>query len=78
MTVRDPLAGRVVFEDELAERLDVSPRTLRKLRRAGALDRIGLPTLPSLDRKPRWSGDVVQQWIDGRANLMTRKLSRAS
>jgi hypothetical protein len=50
----------VLFLDDLARVLRTSRRTLQKLRRARALP---IPELPSLDKRPRWSGEVVQRFL---------------
>ena len=52
----------VCFLDDLARILHISRRTIEKLRRHGAFP---IRELPSLDKRPRWSGVAVRQFRDG-------------
>jgi hypothetical protein len=45
---------------DLARVLRTSERTIRRRRAAGTL---GIPELPSIDRKPRWSGQDVRRFL---------------
>lgn len=50
-----------VFIDELAQVLGTSVRTIERARSAGTFP---IPELASIDRKPRWSRQVVREFLD--------------
>jgi hypothetical protein len=50
----------IFFDNELAMRLRMKPRTFRRLAVSGALD---FALLPRFDRKRRWSRALIDQWI---------------
>jgi predicted DNA-binding transcriptional regulator AlpA len=52
--------ARVLFLDDLCAELQVSRRTVERLRRHGAFP---IPELPSLDKRPRWSRVAVDAYL---------------
>lgn len=50
----------VMYDDDLARLFDTSPRTIKRKRAAGVFP---IPTLPSIDEKPRTSGHIVQKFL---------------
>lgn len=50
----------VCFLEDLARILRTSRRTLEKMRRARAFP---IRELPSIDKRPRWSGDDVRRFL---------------
>lgn len=64
----------VCFIDDVARILRTSRRTIEKLRRHRAFH---IPELPSIDKRPRWSGKDVREFIDNNQS-MPRRLRRAS
>lgn len=63
----DPLA--VYFLEDLPGLLRVSRRTIERLRRQGAFP---IAELPSLDKRPRWSGTQIQRFLEGERALPVR------
>lgn len=59
-TTLDPTA--VYFIEDLSRVLRVSRRTIERLRRHGAFP---IAELPSLDKRPRWSGADVLRYLEG-------------
>ena len=59
----DPLKPipAVCFIDDLAYHLRTSRRTIEKLRRHHALK---IEEMPSIDKRARWSGDKVREFIN--------------
>lgn len=55
----------VCFIDDVCTALRLSRRTAERLLRHGAFP---IPELPRLDRKHRWSGAAVQQFLEAGAN----------
>jgi hypothetical protein len=51
----------VLFLDDLAKHLRMSRRSIEKMRRHGCFP---IPEMPSLDKRPRWSGEVVKRFIE--------------
>lgn len=51
----------VCFIDDIVRLLRMSDSTVRRLRRYGAFP---IPELPSLDKRPRWSGEAVRRFIE--------------
>lgn len=50
----------VCFLDDVARILRTSRRTIEKLRRARMFP---IPELPSIDKRPRWSGEDVRRFV---------------
>jgi hypothetical protein len=50
----------VYFIEDLARELRTSVTTLRRLRRYGVCP---IEELPSLDKRPRWSGEAVRRYL---------------
>lgn len=61
----------VCFLDDLARILRTSRRTIEKMRRARVFP---IRELPSLDRRPRWSGEDVRKYLAGQS--VNRSLRR--
>lgn len=57
-----PDAARVYFIDEVCAFLRTSRRTVEKMRRARVFP---IPELPSIDKRPRWSGADILRFIEG-------------
>ena len=53
---------RSIGIDELADRLDVSRRTIEKARRAGTFP---IPEIKGISSDPKWSSDVVAKFMNG-------------
>lgn len=70
-----PTIPAVCFLEDLSRVLRVSRRTLERLRRHHALP---IRELPSLDKRPRWSGVDVQKFLDGQPALVRRALKRSA
>lgn len=61
----------IMFFDEVCERLRVSQRTGKRLRRVGAFP---IPELPRLDKRPRFSSRDVEAYLNREHGLtMTRR-----
>jgi hypothetical protein len=58
----NPAIPPVCLIADVCRILQLSRRTLQRLRRHGAFP---IAELPSLDKHPRWSGAAVQKFIDG-------------
>lgn len=56
----------VCFIDDVARILRTSRRTIEKLRRHRCFH---IPELPSIDKRPRWSGEAVKRFLDGQRPL---------
>jgi hypothetical protein len=52
----------VCFIEDVARALRTSVRTVKRLRRYRAFP---IPELPTIDRRPRWSGEAVRRYVDG-------------
>lgn len=65
----------VYFLDEIGAFLRVSRRTLERLRRVGALP---IPELPSLDKRPRFSGAAILKFITEGGRLPVRGWKRSA
>ena len=50
----------VLFVDDLAMLFRCSPSTIRRRLRA---DVLGIPTLPGVDKRPRFSRPAVEAWF---------------
>lgn len=66
---------RVCFMEDVCTHLRMSLRTLKRLRRAGAFP---IKELPTLDKRPRWSGADVQAFLDGKRTVPTRGWKRSA
>lgn len=62
----------VCFLDDVAAALRVSRRTIEKLRRHGAFP---IRELPSLDKRPRWSGADVRAYLEHKPTGRLRRVS---
>ena len=51
----------VCFLEDVARALRTSVTTVKRLRRHRALQ---IPELPSIDKRPRWSGKDVREFVD--------------
>lgn len=60
----------VCFAEDICRLLGISRTTLKRLRRARVFP---IPELPALDRKARWSGTKVREFIDGRPETVARR-----
>lgn len=60
MTDDDAPIPAVCFLDDVARALRMSRRTLEKRRRAGVFP---IRELPRLDKRPRWSGADVREFL---------------
>jgi hypothetical protein len=60
----------VCFLDDVSRILRVSRRTIEKLRRHGAFP---IPEMRSLDKRPRWSGAAVIDFMREQADPFTRR-----
>jgi hypothetical protein len=60
----------VYLLEDLPGLLRVSRRTIERLRRHGAFP---IPELPSLDKRPRWSGDAILRYLQGEAHISSRR-----
>lgn len=65
----------VCFLEDLSRVLRVSRRTLERRRRHNALP---IRELPSLDKRPRWSGVDVQKFLDGQPYLVRGAWKRSA
>ena len=65
----------VCFIDDLARILRTSRRTIEKLRRHRAFH---IPELPSIDKRPRWSGEAVRRFLDREAKPAARGWGKRS
>ena len=63
----------VLFLEDLCRALRVSRRTVERLRRHGAFP---IPTLPSLDKRPRWSRAAVETFLASDAPAFTTRRRR--
>jgi hypothetical protein len=61
----------VCFIADVARALRTSETTVRKLRRHRAFP---IEELPSIDKRPRWSGAAVRRYLDGQTE--SRRLRR--
>lgn len=59
----------VCLVSDLARVLRMSERTIRRMRRHGAFP---IRELPSLDRRPRWSGEDVRKFLAGQTVRLRR------
>jgi hypothetical protein len=55
-------ASAILFLDDLARALRCSKRTIELRRARGTFP---IPELPSIDKRPRWSRQAVQRYLDG-------------
>lgn len=62
----------VCFMEDVARALRTSVRTIKRMRRFGSLP---IPELPTIDRRPRWSGKDVRAFVDNDQS-MGRRLRR--
>ncbi len=60
----------VLFIDDVARELRMSRRSIERLRRHGAFP---IPTMPSLDKRARWSSDAVDAFKSQHAENSTRR-----
>jgi len=65
----------VLFIDDVAAVLKTSRRTIARLRRQRVFP---IPELPSIDKRPRWSRLVVEQYLAGERTLKRSPLKLAS
>lgn len=63
----------VCFIEDLARALRTSVRTIKRMRR---FDSLPIPELPTIDRRPRWSGKDVREFIDNQSVSTSRRLRR--
>lgn len=61
----------VCFLDDVARILRTSVRTIKRLRRYRCFP---IPELPSIDKRPRWSGDAVRRYLDGHDGKRLRRV----
>lgn len=61
----------VCLLDDMARILKTSRRTIEKLRRTRTFP---IPELPSFDKRPRWSGDVVRQYLATNGQVKLRRV----
>lgn len=64
----------VCFMEDVARALRTSLRTIKRMRR---FDSLPIPELPAIDRRPRWSGRDVREFINNQVITRSR-LRRAS
>lgn len=74
MAFQRPSPDDVLFIDDVARVLKTSRSTIEVRRRHGTFP---IPELPAIDKRPRWSAEVVRQFIDGQRVTGT-KLRRVS
>jgi len=65
----DPYARApgVLFKDEVATRLRCSERQIDKLEKLGLFP---IPRLPSIDKRPRYSAKLVEQYENGELQVL--------
>ena len=66
-------APDILFLEDLCRALRVSRRTVERLRRHGAFP---IPTLPSLDKRPRWSRAAVEAFLNSDETPVTTRRRR--
>lgn len=64
------MSDPILFLADLCQELRVSRRTVERLRRHGAFP---IPTLPSLDKRPRWSRAAVEAFKTSEAPVITSR-----
>jgi len=60
-------APGVLFKDEVAARLRCSERQIDKLEKLGLFP---IPRLPSIDKRPRYSAKLVEQYENGELQVL--------
>lgn len=70
-TTRD----RLLTVADLADRLQVATRTIRRMRAAGRLPK---PIYVAGSQSPRWTEDQINRWLANRAKSRSRDRSRKS
>jgi hypothetical protein len=63
----------VCFLEDVARALRTSRSTVKRLRACGTFP---IPELPSIDKRPRWSGKDVREFIDNQSVSTSRRLRR--
>jgi hypothetical protein len=60
----------VCFIDDVARAIKTSRRTIERRRKHGAFP---IPELPGVDKRPRWSREDVQRYLEGQRKFPLRR-----